>query len=184
MVADIQAAAHAGNRDRTENRAALNNLFRAGSPPTEAPTGRCAGSLVLLDVAPGLTQVVEAITATWLPWKGKTFDPAAQTGDNIFTRDSLPLAHLFWPLYRGIDDDGSQTYRAFKFRTYFGPGLLDPDRQVFKIDYDWPENPGLTIRRVLDEIVQLKEGVFLGKAHLHWWWGRWQTVAYFMLEAS
>lgn len=28
----------------------------------------------------------------------------------------------------------------------------------------------------------MKDGIFLGKAHRHWWWGRWQTVAYFMLE--
>ena len=37
----------------------------------------------------------------------------------------------------------------------------------------------LTVRRVLDELVQVQEDLFLGKAHLHWWSGSWQTVAYF-----
>ena len=52
---------------------------------------------------------------------------------------------------------------------------------MLKIDYDLPENPKRTIRRVLDEMVQLEDGSYLGKAQLHWWWGRWQTVAYFAL---
>jgi hypothetical protein len=52
---------------------------------------------------------------------------------------------------------------------------------VLKIDYDRPGNPRLSIRRVLDELVQLDGGLYLGKAHLKWWWGRWQMVAYFTL---
>ena len=80
---------------------------------------------------------------------------AAQAcGDNIFTSDSLALAHLYWPLYQGYIDDGP-TYRAFGFRTYVAPGLADPDRQVLKIDYDLPGNPRLSIRRILDELMQV-----------------------------
>jgi hypothetical protein len=53
-----------------------------------------------------------------------------------------------------------------------------------KIDYDLKENPALTVRRVLDELVELDENLYLGKAHVRWWWGAWQTVAYFSLTAG
>ena len=59
--------------------------------------------------------------------------------------------------------------------------LADPDRSVLKIDYDLEENPSLTVRRVLDELVQIDDNLYLGKAHVRWWWNRWQTVAYFSL---
>ncbi|GIK43070.1 MAG: hypothetical protein BroJett011_69030 [Chloroflexota bacterium] len=122
------------------------------------------------------------IVNAWLPWQGKTFDAAQGRGDNIFTRDSLTLVHIYWPLYRGYMDDGSRTYRAFAFQTYTAPGLADPDRQVLKIYYDRPDNPRLSIRRILDELVQVEDGFYLGKAHLKWWWGTWQLVAYFSLR--
>jgi hypothetical protein len=184
LVVDLQTAAQVGKKDKAHFIETLNTLFRAGTVPTQALNGRLVGSLVLLHIGPGFNQLVEALTANNMPWKGKTFNADKQTGDNVFAKGAVPLAHVLWPFYRDIVDDGPETVRAFKFKTYTGAGMLDPDRTVFKIDYDSPDNPGLTIRRVLDEIVQFKEGVYLGKAHLKWWWGSWQTVAYFMLEAK
>jgi hypothetical protein len=119
-----------------------------------------------------------------MPWRGKTFDASQQRGDNIFTKDSYFLARLFNPLYRGFATDSSKTYRGFAFHTYTAPGLFDRDRTVLKIDYDLKENPALTVRRVLDELVQLDDHLYLGKAHVRWWWhteGTWQTVAFFTL---
>ncbi len=55
---------------------------------------------------------------------------------------------------------------------------------MLKIDYDLDGNPAPTIRRILDELVQLDHNLYLGKAHAHWWWGGWQTVAYFLLSKS
>lgn len=162
--------------------AALNELFRSGAPPDPPLDGRYGGQLIALDVAPGLTALAQAIAGAWMPWKGKTFDSAGGRGDNVFSRDSVALAHLYWPRYHGYGEDGPQTYRAFAFRTYLAPGRSDPDRQVLKIDYDRPENPRLSIRRVLDEVVQLGPDCYLGKAHVRWWWGRWQMVAYFTLQ--
>jgi hypothetical protein len=180
----IRAARRLLKEDRAEALAALNDIFRQGWSPQPAPDGRYRGELVALDIAPGLTQLGELITAAWLPWQGKRFDAAESCGDNIFTRDSLLLAHLYWPLYRGYVNDGPNTYRAFAFQTYVGPGLTDSDRQVLKIDYDIPANPRLSIRRILDEVVQVADDVYLGKAHLKWWWGRWQIVAYFSLQQA
>jgi hypothetical protein len=115
------------------------------------------------------------------PWKGKTLDADQAQGDNIFDRGSYLAAHVLWPLYRGYTTDTPNTYRAFKFRTYVAPGKDDPDRQVLKIDYDNESNPALSLRRILDELVELEDGYYLGKAHLKWWWGKWQLVAYFSL---
>ena len=170
--------------NRAQGLAALNDLFRAGTVPDPRPNGRYAGELIALDMAPGLMQFFQWLTNQWMPWRGKSFESTQQRGDNIFTRDSYPLARLFNPLYRGFVNDGPKTYRGFAFRTYTAPGLFDTDRTVLKIDYDLKENPGLTVRRVLDELVQLDENLYLGKAHVRWWWSpedSWQTVAYFSL---
>lgn len=184
MVAHQISAAQALLRHcRAEGIDALNDIFRAGRTPDPPPDGRCAGQLLALDVAPGLTDLAAGLAAAWLPWQGKGFDAQRARGYNIFTRDSFALANLLWPLYRGYVGDGPRTYRAFFFRTWAGAGLTDPDRQVLKIDYDLPENPPRTIRRVLDELVQVGDGLYLGKAHLRWWWGSWQTVAFFSLRA-
>jgi hypothetical protein len=122
------------------------------------------------------------MASLWMPWQGKIFRAGARQGVNIFSRDSLPLARLFWPFYRHIRPDSPDTYLAFALHTYAGPGRADPDRQVLKIDYNLKSNPRQNVRRVLDELVQLEPGYYLGKAHLHGWWGGWQTVAFFSLE--
>ena len=181
-MTSTSAAQSIFERDRKRRFAALNEIFRAGSLPKPPLAGGYAGELVALNVAPGLNQFIEMIISRWLPWKGKYFDAAHASGDNIFTRDSLLLAHIFWPLYRDYKDDSAERYRAFNFRTYLAPGLTDPDRQVLKLDYNLESNPSLSVRRVLDELVQVDTTLYLGKAHLKWWWGTWQLVAYFSLS--
>ena len=180
----LQAARQLVKAHRGKGLAALNALFRIGTLPDSAPDGRYQGEFLALDFAPGITQLSEWLAKLWMPWLGKTFDASHQTGDNILSKDSYLLARFFNPRYRGFVTDGPVSYRAFAFHTYTGPGVADPDRIVYKIDYNLKENPALTVRRVLDELVQLAEGVYLGKAHVHWWWqrsGSWQTVAYFSL---
>lgn len=180
-MTSISAAKSVFEHDRKRGFAALNEIFRAGSPPDPLPDGGYMGELVALDAAPGLNQFAKMITSRWIPWKGKFFDAAHASGDNIFTRDSLTLAHIYWPLYRGYKDESTERYRAFTFRTHLAPGLTDPDRQVLKLDYNIQGNPILSVRRVLDELVQVETALYLGKAHLKWWWGTWQLVAYFSL---
>ena len=180
----LRAAQALFKHNRVQGFAALNTLFRAGTVPGPSLNGRYAGELIALDLAPGLTPFFQWLANTWMPWRGKTFDPSQQRGDNIFTKDSYLLARLFNPFYRGFIADGPGTYRGFAFHTYNAAGLFDTDRTVLKIDYNQKENPALTVRRVLDELVQLEDNLYLGKAHVHWWWGPaggWQTVAYFSL---
>jgi hypothetical protein len=180
----LNAAQALARVNRLQGLAALNDLFRAGAVPEPLPNGRYAGELILLELAPGLTQFFQRLANLWMPWRGKTFDSSQQRGDNIFTKDSYLLARLFNPLYRGFVSDGPKTYRGFAFHTYQAPGLFDVDRTVLKIDYNLKQNPAFTVRRVLDELVKLDEGLYLGKAHVRWWWrpkDGWQTVAYFSL---
>jgi hypothetical protein len=183
MNSSVSSAQNLLKTNRAQGLKALNDLFHSGTVPNPALNGLYRGELIALDLAPGLTQVAQALASAWMPWKGKTFDATANQGDNIFHRSSWVLAHLLWPLYRGYQDDTPQTYRAFTFRTYVALGKADPDGQVLKIDYGLAENPAASIRRVLDELVQVEDGFYLGKAHVKWWWGRWQMVAYFSLRA-
>ena len=147
----LQTAQELVRTNRARGWAALNDLFRAGSPPDPQPEGRLAGELVALNIAPGLTQFYSWLTQAWMPWRGKTFDSTQKRGENIFTPRDLGR----------------------------------PVTLALKIDYDLPENPSLTVRRVLDELIQLDEGLYLGKAHVRWWWSSrnsWQTVAFFSLR--
>lgn len=187
MLTELQAAQELIKRHHAQGLEALNQLFRGGTVPEPSPNGRYAGKLIAIDIAPGLTQLFQWLLSAWMPWLGKTFNPVQLSGDNIFTKDSYPLARFFNPFYRGFVTDGPDTYRGFAFRTYIAPGLVDPDRSVLKIDYNLEENPSLTVRRVLDELVQVADNLYLGKAHVRWWWrpaGGWQTVAYFTLTQS
>lgn len=180
----LQTAQDLVRVNRVQGFTALNDLFRAGTVPDPLPHGRYAGKLVALELAPGLTQFFQSLANLWMPWRGKTFDASHQRGDNILTKDSYFLARLFNPLYRGFVADSPETYRGFAFHTYAAPGVFDPDRTVLKIDYNLKENPALTVRRVLDELVQLDDSLYLGKAHVRWWWrsaSGWQTVAFFTL---
>lgn len=178
---ELQTAQRLLQENRPQGFAALNALFRAGRVPEPALSGRYAGKFVVIDIAPVLTQFAEGLADVWMPWKGKTFNQTQARGDNVLTRNSYLIARLLAPLYRGFRPDTANTYRAFAFRTYIGPGLMDSDRSVLKIDYDLKENPALTVRRVLDELMQIGDHLYLGKAHVHWWWGHWQTFAYFTL---
>ena len=181
---ELRAAQRIFKQNRESGLAELNRLFRSGTVPEPVLDGRYAGELVALDIAPGFTQFFQWLTTRWMPWLGKTFNAFRQSGDNLFTQDSYPLARFFNPFYRGFVTDGTGLYHGFTFRTYLAPGLADPDRTVLKIDYDLKDNPSLSIRRILDELTQIDRNLYLGKAHVHWWWGNWQTVAYFMLAKT
>ncbi len=180
----VRAAQRRLKHNRAAGLAALDDIFRCGRAPQPAPDGRHRGELVALDVAPGLTGLLGGLTDRWLPWQGKVFDAANDRGDNIFTRDAYAPARVLWPFHRRYRDDGPATYRAFDFQTSVGPSRQDAGLEVLRLDYNLPANPRLfvTIRRVLDELVQVADGYYLGKAYVHWYWGAWAMVAYFALR--
>ena len=100
-------------------------------------------------------------------------------------RARLP-SKLLWPGYQFLSL-GDGYYTAFRFRTYGGAGAIDTDRRVLKIDYDLSENPEFLIRAILDELVLVVPGVYLGKALLRR--GSpispsWRLVGYFALRPA
>ena len=78
-------------------------------------------------------------------WIGKTFDAKRAMGKNLFR-----------------SPNGAE--QRYPFRTLVGPGLADPI-PVMKIDYDIDGNPAW-LRGILDEIVQVAPGHYLGRIHL------------------
>jgi hypothetical protein len=170
-------------RERAAAIAQLNEIFSHGVPPRPALDGRYQGALLTTSVSPFIDSLTRAVTSRWLTWKGKVFDAAAQTGDNMFTNDGLWVSRLVFPGYQGTHPDGPGRSRALQFRTYLGPGKDDPGLEVLKLDYNLETNPGFIVRDVLDELVQVDTGFYLGKAHL-FWRNRWRCAAYFTLQQS
>jgi len=116
-----------------------------------------------------------------MPWKGKAFDPEAKEGRNLFTPGFRTVQRVLWP---GSDLDHQETggrYSTFPFTTWEGPSSFTPDgADVLKIDYEHPQSPWL-IRDILDELVQIDDGLFLGQALLRVR-GRLHRVAWFELR--
>lgn len=183
LRAETLQAAQLVKRDRRAALARLSEIFAQGAVPSPALNGPDQGALLTTSLNPVWDAVNRALFGLWLPWKGKVFDAAAQTGDNMFTNDGLLLARLVFPGYKDYVADGPSQSRALTFRTYTGAGKDDPGLQVLKLDYDLDVNPSFVVRDVLDELVQVGEGYYLGKAHLHWR-GRWRCAAYFALASS
>ena len=86
---------------------------------------------------------VEGVATTW---QGKSFARAEQKGINIFT------------------DQGKKS-EAFPFKTYIGQSVQSHSLRVLKIDYNIPEN-SLFTRFILDEVVEVQPGKYLGKLNL------------------
>lgn len=78
-------------------------------------------------------------------WKGKKFNIDHTTGINVFAA-------------------GTGTKEAYPFKTYAAKGIAD-NVDVLKIDYDIADNP-FWLRHILDEVVEVAPGKFLGKIHL------------------
>jgi hypothetical protein len=160
--------------------ATLNLIFRLGKPPTTPLAGPNDGILVTPSLWRPADRAVSALTAAWMPWLGKRFDPDTESGDNLMRPSARRLARILWPRYRPEEAPGG-LLAAFRFRTYTGPGKVDPDRETLKIDYDSDENPGLLIRDILDELVQVVLGAYLGKVLLRRG-ENWRLIGYFALQ--
>lgn len=96
-------------------------------------------------------------------WIGKKFDLVNSKGINIF------------------DEGAGETSLKYEFKTSTGHGITDKKFEVLKIDYDLKSNP-FWLRRVLDEVVEISPGVYLGKMHIRIIPGYPFTLAYFDLR--
>ncbi len=179
-AARVEAARHRAGDAHAAMLRELNAIFRAGQAPSQPLDGPYAGDLVTTTFGRATDVATGAIGQLYMPWRGKALDAGAQTGINLFTARSKALIQPFDPAVYD-DPERAELVRAYPFRTYTDWGAIDRDRRVLKIDYDIPANPFGLIRRVLDELVEVAPGYYLGKAHLRVGRG-YRTVAYFALR--
>jgi hypothetical protein len=169
---------------RLERNAGLRELeecFATGSAP-DGLRGLLRGRLLATTVGHGLDAAFEALARAWMPWQGKTFDPHRAEGRNLFSPAARRMMQVTLPAYREMRDEGRAQVSAFRFLTSTGPSALDPSHDVLRIDYRAvAENPGWPVRRVLDELVAVEDGLFLGQALLLWR-GKLRRAAWFSLE--
>jgi len=79
-----------------------------------------------------------------IAWKGKDFNAQTRMGVNII---------------------GKEEKRDYPFMFYKAYGLQDTKKEILRIDYDFKDNP-FWLRFFKDEIVEVKQGEYLGKIHL------------------
>jgi hypothetical protein len=149
-------------RNRRQAIQGLERLFHSGTAPDPWPSGLLVGKLVATTTWGPWDSFVSVVVRLWMPWMGKAFDPQKEVGLNRFqpTRTTSLWLRALFPTHpkRHLGD----RIEAFPFRNRVGPGALDPDVLVMKIDYDFEANPKL-IRHILDELVQIAPGRYLGK---------------------
>jgi hypothetical protein len=172
------------NRPRTlagRPPAELEGLFARGVLPDPPLDGRYDGALLHLTLGPGADLALRSLLDLWLPWLGKRFDAAAATGENVFDMSAYRAGERLTPApYRAWWPEDDSSYRALRFRTSLAAGRLDPGVEALRIDYDLPENPPL-LRRIVDELVAVQAGVYLGQAILRRGDGG-RRLAWFTLE--
>lgn len=101
------------------------------------------------------------VTGLKTNWRGKSFNASDNTGFNNF-------------------EENGQAITKYPFTTSIGKGLRDTI-DVFKIDYNNPKNPWWT-RAVLDEVVEVEPGKYLGKIHYRLIPGLPFSMGFFRLE--
>lgn len=81
------------------------------------------------------------------PWRGKSFEPRTMDDGE------------------GINRVVFDRIKLYRFETSIGPSRAG-NFDALQLDYDLPENP-FFIRRIKDEMRELKPGLWLGQAYWH-----------------
>jgi hypothetical protein len=150
-------------RVREQTLLRLSELFEAGGVGDPGPDGFLDGRALAVSASGALDAVGRRLAEWRMPWLGKAFDRSAARGVNVFARGARPWMRTLWPSYLP-ERELADRIEAFPFQTWVGPSVAGSGVTVLKIDYGRePTNPNL-VRRVLDELVQLEDGVYLGKA--------------------
>jgi hypothetical protein len=146
--------------------AELSELFNCGKPG-HAVDGQTEGVLLgwtspAHDLDRGgraLSAFGRRLTNVHVPWVGKRFDSPAQRGTNSLTGVAR-LAKLIAPTYRFTR--GDVHLEGFEMTNWVEPGKLDPNTEVYVIDYESAGNPW-PFRHVRDELVEIVPNTYLGK---------------------
>lgn len=159
---------------------ALEKLFAAGTAPRglDGPTD---GILVAPMIQGAVDRAFSLITSGWMPWLGKSFDAEQERGTNLLAGSARWPARALWPRYETRPRGDS--LEAFDFQTRVAPGAIEPSVDVLKIDYGpVPDNPGLIIRSILDELVEIVPDTYLGRILWRQEGNRFANIGYFALK--
>lgn len=167
--------------DRRAGLDGLESCFREGRP-VQRPEGRHAGRLLATTFGFGLDGVFETLARVWMPWKGKAFDAEEKSGRNVFTSGFRVPMRLMWPGHHDEEPAGPGRFTTFRFSTWTGPSAIDPSVEVLKVNYAIPESPAFLISSILDEVVEIEEGLSLGQALMRGGEG-FRRVAWFSLAS-
>jgi hypothetical protein len=167
--------------DRRRALAEIEACFVAGDP-AQGLDGRHEGRVLATTFGSLLDVPFRWISNVWMPWKGKVLSAERSEGRNLFASSFTLPKRVVWPGYRDEEAAGSGMFTTYRFTTWSGPSSFTPGVTTFKIDYDLPESPRFLIRSILDEVVQIGEGVFLGQALLKWR-GAFHRAAWFQLRS-
>lgn len=160
----------------------LDELFRSGVVPDPLPDGFLQGRFITMSLTAGTDALTRRIARAWMPWYGKKFDAAASEGVNVLAPSARGPMKLLWPSYTPARELADRI-EAFPFKNRVDTGAVDPDIKVFKIDYDFEANPQLLIRRILDELVQVDDALYLGKILFRRGSG-FRPIGFFTLEGQ
>jgi hypothetical protein len=174
------AAARATGPTRDEAAESLGRMFRLGLVPEPPLDGPYRGLIVATLTARAADPLLRQATQLWQPWEGKRFDAGSETGDNLLLRSARMPARLLWPSYR-LEEADSRLCAGFRFVTSPGPDALNREQDVLRLDYAAAGNPRPIVRDVLDEVVQIVPGAYLGRILLRRG-GRLRLVGWFALE--
>lgn len=166
--------------DRAAGLAGLEICFREGGA-VGSLDGEKRGRLHTTTVGYGLDRPFAGLARLWMPWRGKTFDAERKEGANIFASSWRLPRRIIWPGYDVERPAGPGRISTFRFSTWSGESALIPGLEVFKIDYDLPESPRFMIRTILDEVVLIDDGMYLGQALMRWR-GAFRRAAWFSLH--
>ena len=159
-------------------------MFRAGTRPDPLPDGFLPGQLLATSTWAPLDSFALRLARAWMPWRGKSFDPRSMTGVNRFmqTAGTRAAFKAVFPRYQPVHS-APDRIEAFPFRNRIDAGEIDPDVEVLKIDYDFEANPDFLIRRILDELVQVAPGRYLGRVLLRAG-VRFRPIGFFSLRSG
>lgn len=156
--------------------AELDALFAGGD--ASQPDGFLRGALLATTTVRPLDALFREWARLYMPWMGKIFDAASATGRNRFATSAAWMLRPFSPQI----ERGDGWVHGVPFATRIAPGALDPGHATLKIDYDIAGNPAI-VRTILDEIVEIADGEYLGKVLLRLR-GTFRRVGYFTLTRA
>ena len=156
-------------------------MFRTGRAPDPQPSGFLSGRMLTTSIHPAVDGIARGISEVWMPWLGKSFDPATERGANVLAPSARGPLKALWPSYEP-EAARPDAIDVFPFLTRRGSGEIDPEVEVLKIDYDIDENPTFLIRNILDELVELEAGFYLGRA-LYRHRGAFRPIGFFTLSS-